>query len=59
MMRKEISKLLLGVVRKAYGGVKLPPFIVEVPENPEHGDYSTNAALVLSQVLKKSPHEGS
>ncbi|OHA02028.1 MAG: arginine--tRNA ligase [Candidatus Sungbacteria bacterium RIFCSPHIGHO2_02_FULL_51_29] len=57
MMRKEISKLLLGVVRKAYGGVKLPPFIVEVPENPEHGDYSTNAALVLSQVLKKSPHE--
>ena len=29
----------------------------EHPENPEHGDYSTNVALVLGQQLKQNPKE--
>jgi arginyl-tRNA synthetase len=28
---------------------------VSVPENPDHGDYSTNIALRLSKILKKPP----
>ena len=31
--------------------------VFEHPENPEHGDYSTNAALVLAQQLKQNPRE--
>src|SRR3989344_9569301 len=30
---------------------------IEHPENPEHGDYSTNVALVLAKKLNKSPRE--
>src|SRR3989338_10790880 len=30
---------------------------IEHPENPEHGDYSTNVALVLAKKLNKSPKE--
>lgn len=28
---------------------------VSVPENPQHGDYSTNIAMVLAKKLKKKP----
>src|SRR3989338_4355343 len=30
---------------------------IEHPENPEHGDYSTNIALVLAKKLGKNPRE--
>lgn len=30
---------------------------LEHPENPEHGDYSTNVALVLAKQLGKNPRE--
>jgi arginyl-tRNA synthetase len=32
-------------------------FQLTTPENSEHGDYSTNAALVLSKLLGKPPRE--
>ncbi len=32
-------------------------FQVSVQENPQFGEYSTNAALVLAKVLKKKPQE--
>ena len=30
---------------------------VEPPRNPDHGDVSTNAALLLAGVLKRNPRE--
>lgn len=30
-------------------------FSVDIPENPAHGDYSTNIALILAKPLAKSP----
>jgi arginyl-tRNA synthetase len=30
-------------------------FTVEIPNNPENGDYSTNAAMILSKVNKLTP----
>lgn len=35
----------------------LPPFVVEVPGNPEHGDYATNAAMLLARDEKKAPRK--
>ncbi len=32
-------------------------FSVGVSENPEHGDYATNAALAIAKTLKKNPLE--
>jgi len=30
-------------------------FLLEVPKNPEHGDQSSNIAMILSKKLKKNP----
>ena len=30
-------------------------FVVETPQNPDFGDYSTNAAMKLSRTLRRSP----
>ncbi len=30
---------------------------IEIPNNPEHGDFSTNVAMVLSKELKRNPLE--
>lgn len=32
-------------------------YTVEVPNNPEHGDFSTNAAMVLAKANNKSPKD--
>lgn len=50
MMKKEIKKILQKVV-----GKDAPDFLVEVPKEKNHGDYSSNIALVLSKQLGKNP----
>ena len=30
-------------------------YVVETPQNPDFGDYSTNAAMKLSRILRRSP----
>ena len=57
MIRAEIKKTLIEAMRDNFGGISVPDFAVEVPENPEHGDYATNAAFLLSKTLKKNPRE--
>lgn len=57
MIRRELEKLILNAVKRKLGVAKPPDFSVEAPENPEHGDYATNVALVLAKILKKNPIE--
>ncbi|QQG44944.1 MAG: arginine--tRNA ligase [Candidatus Sungiibacteriota bacterium] len=57
MIRSEIKAALRDAIRKIFGKVEAPEFSIEVPENPEHGDYATNVALVLAKQLKKPPME--
>lgn len=57
MIRSEIKSTLRDAVRKIFGKIEVPEFNLEVPENPEHGDYATNVALVLAKILKKNPRE--
>lgn len=57
MMRQRIKQAVEDAVRKIHGGVTMPDFSVAPPENPEHGDYATNAALVFAKILKKNPME--
>ena len=37
--------------------VSLPEFVVEIPNNPEHGHYATNLPLALASSQKRSPRE--
>lgn len=56
MSIREFIKNLLDVLVRSEFGI-LPDFLVEVPENKEHGDYFTNAALILAKSLQRSPGE--
>ena len=55
MFASIIEKSIENALNKLNFGVV--DFVVEHPENEEFGDYSTNAAMVLSKTLKKSPME--
>lgn len=57
MIRSEIRDSIIRAIRDKFGEVDIPDFSVEAPENQEHGDYATNAALVLAKILKKPPME--
>ncbi|MDP3727317.1 MAG: arginine--tRNA ligase, partial [bacterium] len=35
----------------------VPPFSVNAPENASHGDYATNAALIIAKVVGRTPME--
>lgn len=47
----------MSAVKKCFGDVKIPDFSIEIPENPDHGDYATNVAFVLAKLLRKNSME--
>jgi len=55
-MRELIKTLLSDIVRKIAPDFK-GGILVEVPENKEHGDYTTNIVFALTKILRKSPQE--
>lgn len=58
MLRDEIRKIIQGAVAKIMPpGTAAPIFSIEIPENPEHGDYATAAAMTLAKAIKKPPME--
>ncbi|OGG02517.1 hypothetical protein A2Z33_01830 [Candidatus Gottesmanbacteria bacterium RBG_16_52_11] len=52
-MKPQLEKLLQGIIRDLGAGGVNPQ--VSIPENPEHGEYTTNVALQLSKQLGKPP----
>jgi len=36
---------------------EIPQFVVEVPANPEHGDFATNVAMTLAKAERKAPRQ--
>jgi len=62
MIVHELEKLVQDAVKSLQNEVLLNEIkdslvSFEHPENPEHGDYSTNVALALGQQLKQNPKE--
>ena len=53
-MRELIKTLLGDTIRKIAPDFK-GRILVEIPENKEYGDYTTNVAFALTKILKKSP----
>lgn len=52
-MKAELSKLMTEALKAV--GVKDPAVSLEYPENPDHGDFSSNAALAYAKALKIAP----
>lgn len=45
------------LARSDNAAVAVPDIQLEVPRNPEHGDFSTNVALVLAKQMKMAPRD--
>ncbi len=45
------------VKKKLLGAVDLPYIEVEVPANHDHGDYATNAALIVASQIRQNPRK--
>ena len=61
-MRKKLLDLIHSTVNQCFQkgllkDVDLPDFVLEVPNNPEHGHYATNLALALASSQKRNPRE--
>jgi len=59
-MKHTIAKILTNTLdlcfREGYlGKVPLPEFVIEVPNNPDHGHFATNLAMILAGKQKNSP----
>ncbi len=54
-----IKEALQKLIREACAnlGFEVGEIALEHPENPEHGDYSTNIALILGKQLSRDPKE--
>ncbi len=60
MLKQKIAELLTKAITKAQAEGKLPAFdppeiIIEHPQNPDHGDYSSSVSLKLTKTAKMKP----
>ncbi|GAB4257937.1 arginine--tRNA ligase [Deferrisoma sp.] len=62
-MRRTLTDLFSQTLDRAVAAGALPdpgrplPWKVELPRNPEHGDFATNLALVLGAAVKRPPRQ--
>lgn len=60
-MREPLAEQLRDAVRRllveADDEGPLPEIVLEIPRNKEHGDFATNAAMLLAGRLRKPPRE--
>jgi arginyl-tRNA synthetase len=61
-MKKKLRKLILNALRETSGDIgqleiSEKSFDINVPKHKDHGDFATNAAMVLSKALKMKPRD--
>ena len=61
MEREQLRELVSGAIAAAIADGELPDVSVNVeislPKNPEHGDFATNAAMIIASQAKTNPRE--
>ena len=56
LLRQQIAKALqVCFDNNTLHSGKIPDIQVEVPGNPDHGDFATNLAMTMARAEKKSP----
>jgi arginyl-tRNA synthetase len=61
-MKRELKGLLEAALRKGFDNgtfqeIPLPDFVIEVPNNSDHGHFATNLPLILASSLKRPPRD--
>lgn len=58
LLRQQIGKALQACFdNKTLHSGEIPEIQVEVPGNPEHGDFATNLAMIMARTEKKAPRQ--
>ncbi len=53
MLHGQIDALIKDAIQSAFN--QAAEFTIDAPKNPEHGDFATNAAMVLTKLVQKPP----
>jgi len=56
-LRERVEVALRELLDAEGVGGALPEFVIEVPRQKEHGDFSCNAAMLLAKRLRRKPRE--
>jgi arginyl-tRNA synthetase len=61
-MKKKLENVLKTTIQKCFSEALLieapiPDFVIEVPNNPEHGHFATNLPMALASTQKRNPRE--
>ncbi|HEB90404.1 MAG TPA: arginine--tRNA ligase [Deltaproteobacteria bacterium] len=56
-LREEIEPVVVSMLETAGDEGPLPEFVIEVPRQKEHGDFSCNVAMLLARRLGRKPRE--
>ena len=59
-MKKKIAAILTDTVdlcfRQGYlKEIPMPGFVIEIPNNPDHGDFATNLAMTMADGQRMNP----
>lgn len=57
MLSRKLEQIVAEAVRNTFGEFDHAAITVQVTEQAGHGDYATNAAMVLAKTVKKKPME--
>ncbi|MDD6308907.1 MAG: arginine--tRNA ligase [Clostridia bacterium] len=56
-MTKTMQEMIKKAVQTAFPEVEVPEFLLEVPKDKAHGDFSTNVAMLLTRTLHRAPRQ--
>ncbi len=57
MIESAIRQVLGDTLAALWPNIETPNFTVELPKNPEHGDYATNIAMVSTKLAGEPPRQ--
>ena len=61
-MKNKLNGLLMTTIDECFqrgilSETPLPDYVIETPNNPDHGDFATNLALTLASSQKRNPRK--
>jgi arginyl-tRNA synthetase len=61
-MKKKIAAILNDTLDLCFreghlNEMPLPAFVIEIPNNPDHGDFATNLAMIMASGQRRSPRD--
>jgi arginyl-tRNA synthetase len=61
-MKNKVSAILTATIEDCFergllSRAPIPPYVIEIPNNPEHGHFATNVSMVLASSQRRRPKD--